>query len=69
MSKRQDEKQAARDDDCRRLAYGEVTREQLQRENSMFDGLDISAAKIVRKVTPARQIASSILGGNQLTTP
>jgi len=64
---REKEKQALRDDDCRRLASGEVTREQLQRENSIFNGLDVTAAKIVRKVTPARQIASSILGGNSLT--
>lgn len=64
---REKEKQASRDDDCRRLASGEATREQLQSENSLFNGLAIPAAKIVRKVTPDRQIASSILGGNGLT--
>jgi hypothetical protein len=33
------EKQASRDEDARRLAAGEVTREQLARENSPFAGL------------------------------
>jgi len=33
------EKQASRDEDARRLAAGEVTREQLSRENSPFAAL------------------------------
>ncbi len=33
------EKQASRDEDARRLAAGEVTREELARENSPFAGL------------------------------
>jgi hypothetical protein len=38
--KRAEQKQASRDDDARRLASGEVTREQLRRENSVFSGID-----------------------------
>ncbi len=38
---RQREKQVSRDEDARRLAEGEVTPEQLQRENAFFQGLPV----------------------------
>jgi hypothetical protein len=38
---RRREKQASRDEDARRLAAGEVTPEQLNRENSFFAGLSL----------------------------
>jgi len=47
--KRAIEKQASRAQDEKRLAYGEVSRLQLQNENSLFYGLDPSRAKIVRR--------------------
>ena len=41
------EKQAARDEDVRRLVAGEITAEELQRENNWFFGsLDFSKARI-----------------------
>ena len=38
------EKQASRDEDARRLAAGEVSREQLRRENNPFFGMRFSIA-------------------------
>jgi hypothetical protein len=39
QAERQREKQASRDRDARRLASGEVSREQLSRENSFAGGI------------------------------
>jgi hypothetical protein len=43
------EKQAARDKDDDDLRSGKVTPEQLQQRNSMFAGLDLSKATVVRR--------------------
>ncbi len=47
------EKRRSRDDDARRLAAGDVSRDQLQRENSWARDFDASAARI-RKVKRSR---------------
>lgn len=39
------EKQASRDEDQRRLDAGEVTREELRRENSMFAGVSVTIGR------------------------
>jgi hypothetical protein len=44
--KRAAEKQASRDRDLERLRTGKVTPEQLTKENSFFDALDIASFKI-----------------------
>jgi len=43
------EKQRSRDDDARRLAAGDVSRDQLQRENSWVRDFDAPAA-VIRRV-------------------
>jgi hypothetical protein len=50
-SERAADKRRAREEDERRLASGEVTREELQRQNSMFGSLNIDWAntKIITK--------------------
>ena len=40
------EKQAARDEDARRLAAGEITVAELAKENGFFAGFDLSKARI-----------------------
>lgn len=42
-SERASEKQRSRDEDARRLASGEVTQEELRRENGIFYGLKVRA--------------------------
>lgn len=46
-SQRAQEKHLSRLRDEKRLRSGEVSREQLWRENSMFHGFDVARAKIV----------------------
>jgi hypothetical protein len=41
------EKQAARDKDDEDLRTGKVTREELQKRNSLFGAIDLSQAKVV----------------------
>jgi len=41
MAEIQERKQASRDEDARALASGEKTREDLQKENSIFAGLEV----------------------------
>jgi hypothetical protein len=45
--KREDEKQASRDEDARGLAAGEISEEELRRRNSFFRSLTISNFKMV----------------------
>ena len=40
------EKQAARDEDARRLAAGEITAAELAKENDFFASFDLSQARI-----------------------
>ena len=48
------EKWASRDEDSRRLRDGEVSREQLRRENGLFSAFDVKQASIGRKnIRPA----------------
>lgn len=45
--KRAAAKQASRDEDARRLAAGEITKEELRAENSFIGSLDMSRFKMV----------------------
>ena len=49
VQKRRAEKQAARDEDARRLACGEVTREELALENGLFSSPAIENMRIIRR--------------------
>ncbi|GAB4361798.1 MAG: hypothetical protein Kow00114_16620 [Kiloniellaceae bacterium] len=42
------QKQASRDEDARRLATGEISRAELQRENSFFNSLPFEKATITK---------------------
>ncbi|MGI0524003.1 hypothetical protein [Rhizobium giardinii] len=44
---RAEAKRASRDEDERRLAAGEITKQELRRENSFFGALDMSKFRIV----------------------
>lgn len=53
---RRKEKARSRADDDRRLRAGEVSRDELRRENGFFSALDVANATLGRKdVRPARQ--------------
>lgn len=49
VRKRRAEKQASRDEDARRLAAGEVTREELAKENGLFSSPAIRNMKVVKR--------------------
>lgn len=49
VEKRRAEKQKARDEDARRLAAGEITREELARENGLFSSRIISNMRVVSR--------------------
>ena len=49
VEERRAEKQRSRDEDARRLAAGEVTREELARENGLFSSPVISNMRVVSR--------------------